>query len=356
MKKHLLIIAPYPINEAPSQRFRFEHFLKFIEDEGLTYDFRPFLSTNTWKILYQSGFSVQKSFGIISAYFSRLWLLFSIQKYDAVLIHREATPLGPPLIEFVIARIWKKRIIYDFDDAIWLNDPNGESPVFKWLKWRSKIKRICSWSWKVTTGNDYLAAYAREYCRQVEILPTVVDTTAHRPSPANASNELTIGWTGSHSTLHYLKPLLSVLKDLESDYEFTFLVIANKDPQLSLKHYRFIPWSKTSEVTDLQQIDIGVMPLEDNLWSQGKCGFKLIQYLSLGIPAVASPVGVNTEIVLHEQTGLLAKTQEEWKQALIRLIESPQLRKSYGMAGRKLIENRFSVESQKETFMRLFQE
>lgn len=356
MKKHLLIIAPYPINEAPSQRFRFEHFLKFIEDEELTYDFRPFLSTKTWKILYQSGFSVQKSFGIISAYFSRLWLLFSIRKYDFVLIHREATPLGPPLIEFVIARFWKKRIIYDFDDAIWLNDPNGESPVFKWLKWRSKIKRICSWSWKVTTGNDYLAAYAREYCRQVEILPTVVDTTAHRPSPANASNELTIGWTGSHSTLHYLKPLLSVLKELESDYEFTFLVIANKDPQLPLQQYRFIPWSKTSEVTDLQQIDIGVMPLEDNEWSQGKCGFKLIQYLSLGIPAVASPVGVNAEIVLHEQTGLLAKTQEEWKQALVQLIESPQLRKSYGIAGRKLIGNRFSVESQKETFMKLFQE
>ena len=356
MMKKVLILAPYPLDEAPSQRFRFEHFLKFMEDKGLTYDFRPFLSTNTWKILYQPGQSTQKTLGILSAYFGRIMLLFSIGQYDAVLIHRESAPLGPPIIEFIIARVWRKKIIYDFDDAIWLNDPNGESLIFKWLKWRSKVKLICSWSWKVTTGNDYLATYARKYCRQVEILPTMVDTTIHQVSKTGAPNQLTIGWTGSHSTLHYLNPILPVLRDLQNDYDFNFLVIANKDPQLPLKNYQFVRWSKTTEVQDLQQIDIGIMPLEDNDWSRGKCGFKLIQYLSLGIPAVASPVGVNSEIVIEEQTGLLATTQEEWTKALVRLLESPDLRKSYGMAGRKLIGEHYSVKSQKETFLRFFQE
>ncbi|MEP4594778.1 MAG: glycosyltransferase, partial [Cyclobacteriaceae bacterium] len=311
---------------------------------------------------------------------------------------------GPPIFEWIIAKVLRKKIIYDFDDAIWMADGTEESTLWRWIKWRSKVASICSWSWKVSAGNEYLAEFAKQYCDQVEILPTVVDTEIHkdqkptangqRPTaketlrqaqsdrqqaqsdltiesqkpkaksqkpaangqqPTANSQQPVIGWTGSHSTLFYLDMLVPILQELEKDHDFEFLVIANKDPQLPIKNFRFVAWNKETEIEDLSKIDIGVMPLEDNEWSKGKCGFKLIQYLSLGIPAIASPVGVNTEIVMHNQTGLIATTPNQWLEALKQLLEQETLRKQMGDSGRKLIQKKYSVASQQEKFLQLFQ-
>ncbi|MEO9473973.1 MAG: glycosyltransferase [Cyclobacteriaceae bacterium] len=363
----VLILAPYPLGKAPSQRFRFEHFLKFMEEKGITYDFQTFVSEVGWEYLYVEGNTFNKIGATLSGFLRRFSILFKLSAYTSILIHRELTPFGPPIFEWVIAKVLRKKIIYDFDDAIWMADGTNESKLWKWLKWRSKVASICRWSWKVSVGNAYLAKFAAQYCDQVEILPTVVDTEIHNAQPPRTKSDLKnqqptansqqpiIGWTGSHSTLQYLRPIVPVLQQLENTHDFTFLVIANQDPQLPLKNYRFAKWNKESEVEDLAQIDIGVMPLEDNEWSKGKCGFKLIQYLSLGIPAVASPVGVNAEIVIHNETGLIATTSHQWLEALKQLLESEGLRKKMGDSGRKLIETKYSVESQQERFLQLFQ-
>ena len=351
----ILILAPYPQNEAPSQRFRFEHFLKFMEEKGYTYDFQSFLSINAWNNLYKQGKALQKVAGVISGFLRRITRLLSVSKYDYILIHREATPLGPPFIEWIIAKVLKKKIIYDYDDAIWMADQGGENKIWSTLKWRSKVSSICKWSYKVTTGNEFLARFARQYCPNVVILPTIVDTDKHTISELLPKNDLiTIGWTGSHSTLFYLVSLIPILQELEKSFEFQFLVIANKDPELPLKNLQFIKWTKETEIEDLAKMDIGVMPLEDNEWSQGKCGFKLIQYLSMGIPAVASPVGVNEDIIKNGETGFLANNQEEWLASLKKLLFSPTLRKKMGEAGRELIISEYSVESQREIFFSLF--
>lgn len=323
----------------------------------MSYDFQSFISIKGWEILYQKGKTIDKAFSVIQGYLRRIALLFRVKSYDFVLIHRELTPFGPPIFEWIIAKVLRKKIIYDYDDAIWLADQESENPLWKILKWRSKVASICRWSWKVTAGNQYLAQYARKQCQNVVILPTVVDTNTHHASFLETkpdAQKITIGWTGSHSTLFYLNDVIPVLQELEQSYDFEFLVIANKDPHISLTHFRFIPWNKHTEIEDLSKIDIGIMPLEDTEWAKGKCGFKLIQYLAIGIPAVANDVGVNNQLILEEETGFLADSHEKWLQSLKKLLTHKDLRKQMGSRGRDLIEKEFSVESQKEKFLSLF--
>lgn len=298
-----------------------------------------------------------KIWALVSGYLRRIICLFKIHKYEIIFIHRELTPFGAPIFEWIIAKVGRKKIIYDFDDAIWMSDPNGESTLWKTLKWRSKVAAICQWSWKVSAGNQYLADYASQYCDHVVVFPTVVNTAIHRPLNRRTSfqqKKLVIGWTGSHSTLVYLDPLIPVLQKLEQAHDFDFLVIANKNPELPLQGFYFLPWQEKTEIEDLSQIDIGIMPLADNEWSKGKCGFKLIQYSALAIPSVTSPVGVNTNIIQDGQNGFLASSEEEWVEKLSLLIEDATLRKTMGQTGRKTVEAHYSVEANQEKWVELF--
>jgi glycosyltransferase involved in cell wall biosynthesis len=190
----------------------------------------------------------------------------------------------------------------------------------------------------------------------VIINPTVVDTTSvHNPSLYKISKRadtITIGWTGTHSTLKYLEPLIPVMQKLEGKYNhLRFVIIANKKPELPLTGLEFIPWSKENEVKDLLQLDIGIMPLTDDLWARGKCGFKAIQYMALEIPSVASPVGVNTEIIAHNENGFLCESPDEWFQYLSMLIDQPELRVRLGKNGRKKIVERYSASSNLSSFV-----
>lgn len=351
----VLFLAPYPIDQAPSQRFRFEFFLKHLEDKSIIYRFQAFYSDYAWKNLYLPGKEFHKILFVAQGFLRRILILPALLNSHFIFIHREVTPLGPPVFEWLIAKILRKKVIFDFDDAIWMND--GHDSKLNWLiKARWKIASICKWSWKVTAGNEFLAGFAKQYCKQVIILPTVVNTDLHAPMEKSGSVErLTIGWTGSHSTLFYLNDIVPVLSALEKQFDFNFLVIANRDPELKLKNYQFLKWKKETEAEDLRKIDIGIMPLEDSEWSKGKCGFKLIQYLSIGVPAVASPVGVNSEIISDGKTGFLASNDTEWQSALRRLLENEQLRKELGANGRNLIEEKYSVSSQTDRFVNLFE-
>lgn len=360
----ILTLTPYPPNEAPSQRFRFELFFNHLDISLLTTETQSFISPREWKALYAEKETGSKLLSVIKGFFRRVAAVFRASKHDFVFIHRELIPFGPPIFEWIIAKILKRKIIYDFDDAIWLPDQNKESSIWRWLKWRSKVASICKWSWKVSVGNEYLADFAREYNENVVVVPTVVDTQVHFKArlpirqeislPTGQTGRQIIGWTGSHSTLQYLDPILPSLQQLEKEIDFEFRVIANKDPKLPLKNYSFIPWNKESEIEDLATLDIGVMPLPDDEWSKGKCGFKLIQYLALEIPAVSSPVGVNTDIIQHDKTGFLASTTEDWTESLKKLLLNPPLRAEMGKKGRALIEKNYSVQSQKDNFLGLF--
>lgn len=355
--ENIAYIIPYPYDQAPGQRFRFEQYLDVIQKEEYSYKLFSFLSPEAFTSFYSEPFSIFKLISIIRGYFYRILLLLKISKFDLLYIFREATPLGPPWFEFIAAKILKKKIIYDFDDAIWLEDPDEKGTLLAKLKYKNKVGTICRWSYKISAGNEYLANYARQYNSNVSIIPTTVDTEGyHNPELYDKSTTdiITIGWTGTHSTLQYLDLLVPVIKKLEQKYKFRFLVIANKNPQYDLKSIEYLEWNRETEIEDLSKIDIGLMPLTDDQWSKGKCGFKLLQYMALKIPAVASPVGVNKIIIDEEVSGFLCSNQDDFYDKLQKLLSDDGLRRRMGKKGRQKVVAEYSVEANKEDFLSLF--
>lgn len=319
-----------------------------------------FLTLADWNILYKPGYGLRKTMAILFGFIKRFGLLFSAHQFDFIFIHREATPVGPPWFEWIVSKIFRKKVIYDFDDAIWLPNTSEENRLVSRIKWHSKVSMICKWSYAISCGNEHLCTYAKKFNNRVILNPTTIDTEKHHnPSlyfQQRKSDRVTIGWTGSHSTLQYIDSIIPVMQSLGKKYshKIIFTVIADKDPGLNLSSHQFIKWEKASEIKDLMQFDIGIMPLRDDIWAKGKCGFKALQYMALGIPAVVSPVGVNTLIVANAVNGFHATTPDEWIQALDTLIQDAGLRLRMGEAGRKKVIDQYSVTSNTSTFLSLF--
>lgn len=351
----ILILAPAPENISPSQRFRFEHYLSIEHNKDLTFTYKSFFSRKTWGILHLNNHYFQKTIGIAAGFARRFALLLKLHQYDWVYIHREAAPIGPPLFEWVIAKIWRKKIIYDFDDAIWVSTASVANPGVAFLKCSWKVAKICQYSFIVTAGNEYLASFARRYCKDVRVIPTVVNTREkHNKHKNQKDTPLTVGWTGTFSTLQYLTIVKSPIKKIIEKYNVEFLVIGNKDPAFTEFPYTFKEWNADREVEDLLKMNIGIMPLANTPFELGKCGFKAIQYMSLGIPAVVSPVGVNTSVVQNDVNGYWADSEEEWFNKLEKLILDESLRSEMGNLAKKHIDATYSVTATKKLFLGLF--
>ncbi|WP_242916353.1 glycosyltransferase family 4 protein [Pontibacter liquoris] len=352
---NVLFVVPYPVNQAASQRFRVEQWLPALQAQGINYRLAPFWRKKEWEVLYQPGHTLHKVWGFGLGMLRRLWLLGQLAGYDYVFVHREATPLGSPWFEWVVTYIFRKKLLYDFDDAIWLpNTTDGNKAIAKY-KHPQKVAAICRWSYKVSCGNHFLQAYAQRYNRAAVYLPTCLDAAKYQLS-ANRQHapRVVIGWTGSHSTLPYLALITPVLQQLEQKYDFTFLVIADQIPALPLRSLTFLPWREETELEDLRQIDIGLMPLPDNEWARGKCAFKALQYMALGIPAVVSAVGANLVAVPDVEAGYTCRTPEEWYAHLEQLLLQPERRLRMGQKGQAWVAQHYSLLAHREAFLQLF--
>jgi Glycosyltransferase len=350
--KRILFLVPYPLKKAPSQRFRVEQFLPLLHSGSTSFHIQSFFDEKAGNILYAKRAYFSKSIGLLKGFLKRAkLLLFNLRGYDYIFIHREASPIGPPVFEWYISRVRKKKIIFDYDDAIWISD--SKSSFIRWVKASWKVGYIIKWSYKIAAGNEYLANYARQFNSTVVVLPTCVDTDAvHNHVKDQHNNPVVVGWTGSHSTLQYLNQISDVLEKIANEGN-QILIICNKPPALNFQNLYFLPWKEETEIVDLLKINIGIMPLENDRWSEGKCGFKLIQYLSLGIPAVASPVGVNKNIITPDN-GFLCTTKSEWDIAIRKLINDEALREKMGSNGRKKIIDFYSVRANAGIFLGLF--
>ncbi len=355
----ILFLTPYPAGQAPSQRFRFEQYLDILHQHGHTYRLASFLDDATWRILYKPGQAALKALGIVRGFGRRLGHVLAAIGYDFVFVHREAAPLGPPVFEWLLTKVLRKRVIYDFDDAIWLANTSEANKIAAGLKWHHKVANICRWAYKNSCGNAYLAAYARQYNPNTVINPTTIDTLHlhNQVRDQLAFGPLVIGWTGTHSTLKYLLPVVPVLAQLEAEgLKFEFRVISNQPPAFDqpLESLRFVPWQKATEIADLLTFHVGLMPLEDDKWAQGKCAFKALQYMALGIPALVSPVGMNTEVVQDDMNGYICREPADWHLRLRQLLTNAQHRQQLGHAARQTIEQRYSVVANTPNFLRLF--
>ncbi len=290
--------------------------------------------------------------------FARCILIpFQTITFDYIFVHRGITPLGPPVVEWILHFLLKKKIVFDYDDAIWIPSSIDEPFWHRWMKSYWKVGFLIRWSYRVSCGNHYLMEYALRYNPHSFYNPTTVNTT-DRHTPARfvpkSSPLITLGWTGTHTTLPHLEGLRQVLVRLESDLPVRLLVICNGRPDLALSRMEYRRWSEASEIEDLLEFDIGLMPLPHNEWTEGKCGLKLIQYLSLEIPAVASSVGVNSRVVDNGISGFLCSSDDDWYERVKQLSLDEGLRKRMGQEGRKKIVNHFSTESNSANFLGLF--
>ena len=208
---------------------------------------------------------------------------------------------------------------------------------YAWLKNVDKIPRIVGLAHTVVAGNEYLAAWARGHSRSVVVVPTCVDTDVFAPARTQRDGApVVIGWSGSPSTVEHLRPLLPVLERLSTRMGDP----AFRHAPLGL---RGEAWTPENELALLREMDIGLMPLPDDQWTRGKCGLKGLVSMSMGAASVMSPVGVNTEIVQHGANGFLPRSDDEWLDVLVRLVEDRDLRTRVGAAGRQTVMNDYSV-------------
>lgn len=353
--KEILMIVQYPENVSPCQRFRFELYKDLLVKNGYSVTTKPFLDKKGYEIIHRYGFFFKKMMALLKGFIGRLLLIPQISKYDFILLQREFAPVGPPIFEWLFMKLFQKKLIYDFDDAIWIPSVSEQNSLAGNFKNAKKVKDICKWAYRISGGNEYLCNYAKQFNNNVVYNPTCVDTENRYNVLANHDVEkITIAWTGSFSTLKYLAIVEKALKRLQEKYDFNIKIICNQKPSLDLKNIQYVEWSEANEVLELSSCQIGLMPLTHDEWSEGKCGFKLIQYLSLGIPSVSSSVGVNKKIIEEGVNGSFADSDQEWYSSIEKLILEVDLRKKMGLAGRKKMIAQYSLESNENNFLSLF--
>ncbi len=347
--KRILIIVHHRKQRSPGQRFRIEHYLPLLEEQGYEIIFSNILSEKDDRIFYSKGRYFSKLIIVFKSFFHRLKDLKIAKNCEFVFVYREAFMLGTTYFEKRFAKSGAK-LIFDFDDAIWLNDTSAGNQKLSWLKKPSKTAKICKYSHLVITGNRYLANYALKYNSNVKIIPTTIDTHYHFKNMFSKKEKICIGWTGTQTTLKHFESAIAALKKIKKKYwdKVYFKIIADVedwDNELGIKP---VKWTKESEIKELEEFDIGIMPLPDNEWTRGKCGFKGLQCMSMGIPVVMSPVGINKEIISHGDNGFLCETEEEWITSLSAIINSPELREKIGRKARQTVIQKYSVEAWEE--------
>lgn len=358
-KKKILFIVAHRPGRSPGQRFRFEQYLRYFEQSGFECTYSYIISEKDDTIFYSKGHYLKKFLILLKSIFIRLSDLKKAQNFDIIYIYREALMLGSTLFE----RKFKKKgvkIILDYDDAIWLPDVSNANSNLSWLKNPLKTVTIARLSDMIFAGNNFLATFARAYNSNVKVVPTTLDTSIYNATihEKKANNVVCIGWTGSLTTLKHFELAIPIFKELAKKYpeKLRFKMIADIPFVTDIVSVDFCKWSQENEVVDLMDIDIGIMPLPDNDWAKGKCGFKGLQYMALGIPTVMSPVGVNSEIINNGINGFLASSHQEWIEQLSKLIESEELRLQLGENGRQTVEEKFSVNVWRDQYIAYFNE
>ena len=340
------------MDRAPNQRFRHEQWAPHLAREhGISLDFAPFESPELSDLLAARGRRTRKLL-LATRDFARRWTRrHEAERYDGVVVLREASVIGGAWIEGYIASRGIP-LIYDFDDSIWLPRPDGGALITMFLRMPWKVARICKLASAVTVGNEYLAAFARHHNPNVSVVRTSVDIERFKVLPPRESaTPFTIVWTGSRSTLKYLDLVRPALETLATRMPLKLRVICDQPPRpFERVALEFIPWSPAVEVSALAEGDVGIMPLPDTPTARGKCACKAIQYMAVGRPALVSPVGMNRQLVHHNENGLFAADLDAWVTQLERLAHDPALRRRLATAGRRTVESGYSATLSAQAF------
>jgi len=330
--------------EAASTRQRLLQYLPALHAAGIEVEWHPLLGDDYVRGLVDGA--RPSRLAIARRYAARIRQLTGVGKADLLWVYAELFPYLPAMFER-LAFAARVPVVYDFDDAFFHQYDAAPRPLVR-RALAGKLEPLLRGAVACACGNAYLRDYADRFCDRTTILPTVVDTDAYRPAGHGDDGPVTIGWIGTPSTWRYLRPLLPLLADLAATRGIRVRVVgagaaafADRFPGLDL-----VDWREETEIAEVQRMDIGVMPLPDEAWARGKSGYKLVQYMACGLPVVASPVGVNAEIVAEGESGFLADTPGDWRRAILALLDDPALRRRMGEAGRARAQARYALSVQ----------
>ena len=355
----VLALTSYPI-EAAATRYRLAQFVAPLAERGITLDLRPFMDSRLLQSLYRPAQMPRTALGLSRAALRRFSDVLKASRADVLLVQREAMMFGPPIIEWLSTRAARCPMILDLDDATYVR---YVSPTYgrlaTSLKWFSKTDDLIRWAKVVTCGNSSIARYVSEKGARAIIIPTVVDTELFKPSGAGeGSGPPVLGWIGTHSTYPFLESIFPALQRLAQNHRFRLKVVGAGRDKIDLPgvEVESLEWSMEREVRDFQSFDIGLYPIVMDEWSQGKSGFKAIQYMSVGIPYVVTPVGACAEIGVPGTTHFEAVSQEDWHDRLALLLSDRVLSKTMGGAGRLHALEHYTVPEQTEKLVRALEE
>lgn len=345
LPKRMLVLCPFPEGVAAGQRLKYEQYFTDWRTHGWEITVSPFMDEALWRIVYQPGRTAAKGLGVARGELRRLRDYLRVGQYDLVYIHMNVTPLGTSATERLV-RARAKRIVYDLEDNV-LNGSAGArvNPLAALLKGTGKIRYLINHADHVIASSPTLA----ESCAALNgrgratYVSSSVDTDRFVPAKPRGGDRVTIGWTGTFSSRPYLDLLAPVFQRLAERVPFRLKVIGNFAYELPGVEMDVVTWTKEREVEDLQAFDIGVYPLPVDDWVSGKSGLKAIQYMAFGIPPVATNVGTTPLLIRDGENGLLVRTEDQWVDALERLIRDPTLRARLGAAARADAVERYSV-------------
>jgi len=359
----VLALASYPV-EAAATRYRLQQFVEPLARRGIDLDIRPFLNSRQFDELYRRKAMIKVAAGLVKSGMQRLVEAGAARKADLVLVQREAMLFGPPVIEWFMTHALKRRMVLDLDDATYVSyDSPTYGSIAKSMKWFSKTDDLIRWANIVVCGNRSIAEYAMSKGASATVIPTVVDTNVFKPiARAAARGPLALGWIGTHSTFPYLESIFPVLSSLANRYDFRLKIVGAGRDAVSVPGVKVdnVPWSLESEVGDFQSIDIGLYPIDASLysgkWAQGKSGFKAVQYMAVGVPYVATPVGGSAEIGEAGVTHFFASGNDEWYRTLECLITDADRRGDMGVAGRAHAIAHYGLEDQADKLAAVLRE
>lgn len=349
----ILYFTKYARN-AGSSRLRSFQYIPYLEEAGFKVEVSSLFSEKYLENLYSGKSTFKES---LKGYIQRFLTLFSVGKYDVLIIEKELFPYLPACFEWFLKWIGVKYIV-DYDDAIFHNYDQSSNPTIRNFLSR-KIATVMKNASVVVAGNAYLAGYAKNAgAKNIEIIPTVIDLERYpQKEYLEEPENFIVGWVGTKSTFekHFL-PCKVWIKELEHSHpEIIFHVVGISGENRLGENVKFIPWSEETEVSEIQKMDVGIMPLQNSLWEKGKCAYKLIQYAACGVPGIASDVGMNKEVTIPDETGFMVYSDEEWKQKIIELKNNKEARIRLGENARKLVEEKYCIQVTAGRWIQLLQ-
>lgn len=351
----VLILAPYLYGTAPGPRTSIELWERVLRPAGVSFEYAPFETERLHEIIYQPGRVAEKAAEMVRAAARRLPLMKRLNEFDAVLVYREAALLGPALLERWVDRR-RKPIIYQLDDPLYVPYRSPSNGYLSYLKCFGKVKSIVRMSTVVIVNSPQHREFARQFNKNVWEIPSVVDESQFNYKPPERLDEprVCVGWSGSLTTTGNLRVIRSVLHELSRRDDVALRFIGGTRFDLPGVAHTAQPWRAETEVQDLRRFDIGLVPLPVNEWTKRKFYVKLVQYMALGIPPIATPLGASPHVIEPGRTGFLASDATQWREAIERLVENADERRSIGRAAAEVAAAHYTVSANAEKIVAAF--